>query len=188
MAVSEWHRGSEWHREAKWDREAESGGETVAGHRVHVMLDSDLAVTIDERVKAHGGRRGGAFRSREVNRLIRLGLQAETAGHMAAFLAPPLSDALDSRFAHFESWLRPIVAKTGIYAATTTLMVLELLTGQRVPREQAREFLELIRGRGYRLFRRPDDVDAGSATDRPGSDNQTNRSGPDTAPDRPGDG
>lgn len=120
-------------------------------------MDVQLIAAISRLVDAKGGHKTGTTFSRELSRLVRLGLQVETTQKSAELTAPAVQEIIDSRMAALELWLRPLVAKSGIYAATATLMALELLTGHRIQRDEAKPFLELIRGRGYRLFRRPDD-------------------------------
>lgn len=133
-----------------------------------VYLEHGLVAEITRSAAARGGPGAGATFSKELSRLARLGLEMETAQSGAELLAPALRELLESRLATLEAWLRPLVAKSGIYAATTTLLTLELLTGHRVAREEAKPFFELIRGRGYRLFRKGDESEVGA--DEPAAD------------------
>lgn len=108
-------------------------------------------------VRRKGGHQAGVTFTGELNRAVAQYLAEDTAGRQITDLAPVLSELLDHKLGHMETWLRPMLASGGIHATTAMLLALELMCGTRIQPDQARELLDLMRGRAYKLFRRRGD-------------------------------
>lgn len=72
-------------------------------------------------------------------------------------LAPVIERLLNEKVNQMESWLRSGVWAGATYSATATLLLLEMLCGQKVDPQEAREHLELIRGRAWKMVRKSSD-------------------------------
>jgi hypothetical protein len=70
-----------------------------------------------------------------------------------SILAPVISQLLDEKFAQLEVWLRPGVWGGATYSTTAALMLLELLIGVRVEPAEAKNHLDLLRGRAWKMVR-----------------------------------
>lgn len=121
---------------------------------VAVYLDPPQVEALLTRAKAHS-----RSLSAEIVIAVREHLARNAAQVQDAQAAPLLDALLQERLGHLETWLRPMMAATSINAATAMLLALELLCGTRVEAERARETLDVMRGRAYRMLRKRDGPD-----------------------------
>jgi hypothetical protein len=99
--------------------------------------------------------------SNEVNAALREHLRRQRAGQEDILLAPVIERLLKERVDQMESWLRSGVWAGATYSATATLLLLEILCGQTVDPQEARDHLELIRGRAWKMVRKTADTVGG---------------------------
>jgi hypothetical protein len=128
--------------------------------RKHVRLDSADIQELQRLVNSKGGARKGYTFSGEVTAAIRDYIKRQYAQQEEATMTPVWEQLLNDKFAQMESWLRPGVWGGGTYAATSALLLLELMCGKTLEPAQAKDHFELIRGRAWKLVRR--DPDGGS--------------------------
>jgi len=131
------------------------------GRRITLILDPEVDLALAELVKRKGGRKHGVTATAEINRAItEYVARAATAGPLG-----PVEEALDrvllERLTQLEVWLRPMLANTGINATASLLASIEGICGTHLPKEKVPEYVDLLRGRAWHLFRRPVQ-DAGS--------------------------
>lgn len=133
--------------------------------RKNVCLDSELIEQVNRIVKANGGARMGASFSSELTIALKKHVQREKMQEEETILAPVLQRLFDEKFAQLEGWLRPGTWGSATYSATSTLLLLELLCGVQVDPNQAKDHLNVIRGRAWKMVRRDPESEAGRAGD-----------------------
>lgn len=122
-----------------------------------------------EALQARALAKGGSISS-EVRRAVREYLSRTSAQPQDAQAAPVLHGWLQEQFDQLEAWLRPMLAgthinaTTQINATTTMLLAMEILCGTQADPLKARETLDIMRGRVYKVLRRREQEDTGGAT------------------------
>jgi len=119
-----------------------------------------LHTALHEQVKRKGGRSAGASITGEVNRAVREYLAREAAAGPLGPVHEAVDEVVFARLGQMEAWLRPMLANAGINATAALLASVEVVCGTRVPKEKVREFVDLLRGRAYALYRRPGNPEA----------------------------
>lgn len=122
--------------------------------KISVYLPPDLAAELYRR--ATGG--GGGI-THQAATAIREYLARQVATTQESLATPVLDNLLLERLGQVESWLRPMVAAASIHSATAMLLALEALCGTRVDPSRAKETLDLMRGRAYKMIRRRDEAE-----------------------------
>lgn len=117
--------------------------------RKHVRLEPELAAELAQLL----AERPESSFSNEVNTAIKEHLRRHKAGREDLVLAPILDRLLKEKMDQMEHWLRSGVWAGATYSATATLLLLELLCGQTVDPKDAKNHLELIRGRAWKMVR-----------------------------------
>jgi hypothetical protein len=123
--------------------------------RKNVCLDSGLIEQVNAIAKAKGGARMGASFSAEVTIALKEYVQRRTMKQEEITLAPVLERLFDEKFSQLEQWLRPGTWGGATYSATSALLLLELMCGKKLDPSQAKEHFDLIRGRAWKIVRRP---------------------------------
>ena len=127
----------------------------------HVTLDPAIVSDLEELAARKGGE---SSLSRELNRAAREYIKRQKSQQDDSILAPVLEQLLEEKFAQLEAWLRPGVWGGATYSTTASLLLLELLMGQTVEPEKAKEHLDLIRGRAWKMVRKgPQEAESGQA-------------------------
>lgn len=124
----------------------------------HVTLDASVVADMEELVKRKGRE---SSLSKELNRAAREHVKRAKSENDDSLLAPVIERLLAEKFDQLEAWLRPGVWGGATYATTAALMLLELLMGQTVEPEKAKDHLELIRGRAWKMVRKGPQEEAG---------------------------
>jgi len=117
--------------------------------RKHVRIEPALIAELDAILTE----RPDSSLSNEVNTAIQEHVRRHKAGREDLVLAPIMDRLLEEKLNQMESWLRSGVWAGATYSATATLLLLELLCGQAVDPKDARNHLELIRGRAWKMVR-----------------------------------
>jgi hypothetical protein len=130
--------------------------------RKNVCLDSYLIDQVERIAKAQGGARMGASFSALVTTALKEYVQRQTMQQEEVVLAPVLERLLDEKFERLEQWLRPGSWGSATYSCTSALLLLELMCGQKLDPKDAKDHFELIRGRAWKLVRRPFQGQAGN--------------------------
>ena len=118
--------------------------------RKHVLIEPDVLADLEELLT----RKTESTFSNEVNAAVKEHVKRHKAGQDDSVLAPVLERLLDQKLDQMETWLRSGVWAGATYSATATLLLLELLCGQKVAPEDARAHFELIRGRAWKMVRK----------------------------------
>lgn len=117
--------------------------------RKHVRIEPELVAELQSLIEQNPE----TSLSNEVNTAVREHLRRHKAGREDLVLAPILDRLLENKLDQMEAWLRSGVWAGATYSATATLLLLELLCGQTVDPKDARNHLELIRGRAWKMVR-----------------------------------
>ena len=126
--------------------------------RKHLLLEPGVLADLTDLLS----RRRDSNLSNEVNAALKEYLQRQKAGEEALVFAPVLERLLNMKMDQQELWLRSGVWAGATYSATATLLLLELLCGQRVDPQEAKAHLDLIRGRAWKMVRKGPDWDKGT--------------------------
>lgn len=118
--------------------------------RKHVMIEAGLLQEMKDLLAS----KPDSNLSIEINVAIREHLRRSKARQEEILLSPVIERLLQEKVDQMESWLRSGVWAGATYSATATLLLLELLCGQTVEPAKAREHLELIRGRAWKMVRK----------------------------------
>jgi hypothetical protein len=118
--------------------------------RKHVMIEAGLF----EEMKSLLASKPDSNLSHEINIALREYLRRAKARQEETLLAPVMERLLNEKVDQMESWLRSGVWAGATYSATATLLLLEMLCGQKVDPKEAREHLDLIRGRAWKMVRK----------------------------------
>lgn len=121
-------------------------------HRIrkHVMIETGLLSELNRLLAT----KPDSNLSGEINIALQEYLQRRKARQEEILLAPVLERLLNEKIDQVETWLRSGVWAGATYSATATLLLLEMLCGQKVEPSEAREHLELIRGRAWKMVRK----------------------------------
>lgn len=125
--------------------------------RKHVLIDPEVVAELDALLNHNPE----SSLSNEVNSALKEYLRRRKAGQEDMLVAPVFEQLLKERVDQMESWLRSGVWAGATYSATATLLLLELLCGQTVDPKDARDHLELIRGRAWKMVRKTADTAGG---------------------------
>jgi hypothetical protein len=125
--------------------------------RKHVLIDPELLAELE----SHLTNNPESSLSNQVNAALREYLSRRKAGQEDLLLAPVFERLLKERVEQMENWLRSGVWAGATYSATATLLLLEILCGQTVDPKDAREHLNLIRGRAWKMVRKTSDAEGG---------------------------
>lgn len=117
--------------------------------RKHVRIEPALIAELE----AILSERPDSSLSNEVNAAIQEHVRRHKAGREDLVLAPIMDRLMEEKLNQMEGWLRSGVWAGATYSATATLLLLELLCGQTVDPKDARNHLELIRGRAWKMVR-----------------------------------
>lgn len=127
------------------------GGRRVQSRiRRHVMIEAGLLAEVKQMLAA----RPDSNLSEEVNTALREHVRRNKAQQEEILLAPVIERLLKERVDQMESWLRSGVWAGATYSATASLLLLEILCGQKVDPREAKAHLELIRGRAWKMVRK----------------------------------
>jgi hypothetical protein len=90
-------------------------------------------------------------------------VRRHTVQHEEAVSTPVWERLLHEQRDQQDAWLRPGVWGAATCSATCALLLLELMCGKTLDPQDAKDHFELIRGRAWKLVRRPveQDGDAG---------------------------
>jgi hypothetical protein len=125
--------------------------------RKHVMIEAGILAEMKSLLAS----RPDSNLSEEINIALREYVRRSKAQQEEILMAPVIERLLNEKVDQMESWLRSGVWAGATYSATATLLLLEMLCGQKVDPKEAREHLELIRGRAWKMVRK-------GADERPG--------------------
>lgn len=125
--------------------------------RKHVLIEAGLLAELDRLLT----QKPESSLSSEINSALKEHLRRHKAGQEELLLAPVLERLLNEKMDQMETWLRSGVWAGATYSATATLLLLELLCGQQVDPKDARDHLELIRGRAWKMVRRAPEAEGG---------------------------
>lgn len=131
--------------------------------RTQTYLSPENLAALESMVKSQGGRMGGVTRSKLVNQAVTEYLARQSAERQEELLLPLMQTMLARQLDRLESWLRPMVANTGINATAGMLAALEVLGGNQVAPERMKEYYDLLRGRAYKMFKRPPEEERGAS-------------------------
>lgn len=118
--------------------------------RKHVKIDAVLFAELKQMLAS----RPDSNLSEEINLALREHVRRSKAQKEELLLAPVIERLLKEKVDQMESWLRSGVWAGATYSATASLLLLELLCGQRVDPREAKEHMELIRGRAWKMVRK----------------------------------
>lgn len=125
----------------------------------HVTLDPQIVADLEEIAAKKGGE---SSLSQELNRAGREYVQKVKGQNDDSLLAPVIDRLLTEKFDQLEAWLRSGVWGGATYSATATLLLLEILCGQTVDPVDAKNHLDLIRGRAWKMIRKgPQEAESG---------------------------
>lgn len=127
--------------------------------RKNVVLDASLIEEVNRMVKAKGGRNKGYSFSGELTIALKEHVRRYHTQNEEAVSAPVWERLLDETYGRQETWLRPGVWAAATYSATCALLLLELMCGKTLDPKDAKDHFELIRGRAWKLVRRPVEQD-----------------------------
>lgn len=133
------------------------------GYKVkrHVTLDPGVVQDLEEIVQRRGGE---SSLSMELNRAAREYVRRQKGQNDDVLLAPVIDRLLTEKFEQLEAWLRSGVWGGATYSATASLLLLELLCGQKVDPTEARAHLDLVRGRAWKMVRKDGKEEAPGAS------------------------
>ena len=125
------------------------------GRRVCFYLELENDTALDTLVKMKGGRSKGTSKSAEINVAIAEYIARNLHGGHSSPLRETIEEAIRERMDQQEAWLRPMLANAGINATAALLASVEVICGTRLGKDRVREFVDLLRGRAWQLYRRP---------------------------------
>lgn len=125
------------------------------GRRIAINLDPQVDLALAELVKRKGGRKGGVTATAEINRAIAEYAARQAVDSPQGIVEEAVDRVIRERLDQVEAWLRPMLANAGINATAALLASVEVICGTRLGKDRVREFVDLLRGRAWQLYRRP---------------------------------